>query len=320
MSDVPSTGPVAAFCAELKELSRAAGRKPAALAATLSMSRGQLYAIINGEVKRPPDFARFVEPFVRACGGDDAAVAQWRRRHDVMVRVYDELRRHQPVPQPSPSPSSSPDMEPPPYAAPRRWPLVVVTLVVAVLLSAVAGVVSAHLAAPSAGPVAAPASTAPVPCAGAVPPVGADLIDATHGPADTAQHAPDWWSNTDRVRALTFDRHRWDASVEEGSKEPYDVLVVHSCVSIVTARKYRLSFRASADRAETIWVRVQDNQPPTFAASLYERIPLGATARSWSFDFIGTVTTPAGELMFQLGGRPEMKVEVSDIRLVAVQG
>lgn len=88
------TGPVAEFCAGLKRLRQASGCDPVALARRLSISRTQLYAILNGEIKRPPDWARFVAPLVEACtSGDARAVAEWRRRHGVLVGVWEELSR-----------------------------------------------------------------------------------------------------------------------------------------------------------------------------------------------------------------------------------
>ncbi len=89
-----AAGPIAEFCAALRQLRADSGRDPRLLARQLSISRTQLYAILNGEIKRPPDWARFVGPLVAACtGGDDRALADWRRRHAVLVEVCAELNR-----------------------------------------------------------------------------------------------------------------------------------------------------------------------------------------------------------------------------------
>jgi hypothetical protein len=88
------SGPVAEFCAGLKQLRQASGFDPVPLARRLKISRTQLYAILNGEIKRPPDWTRFVGPLVEACtGGDARAMAEWRRRHAVLVGVWEELSR-----------------------------------------------------------------------------------------------------------------------------------------------------------------------------------------------------------------------------------
>ncbi|MBA2696680.1 MAG: hypothetical protein H0U62_12770 [Actinobacteria bacterium] len=48
--------------------------------------------ILDGRIRRPPEWDRLVEPLVRVCTGDDQRkVAQWRRRHDVLVAVHTEL-------------------------------------------------------------------------------------------------------------------------------------------------------------------------------------------------------------------------------------
>jgi tetratricopeptide (TPR) repeat protein len=69
-------------------------------------SRSQLYEILDGRISRPPEWDRLVEPLVRACtGNDERAVGIWRRRHDVLVAVYSELKRlHRPTDAPGPVP------------------------------------------------------------------------------------------------------------------------------------------------------------------------------------------------------------------------
>jgi tetratricopeptide (TPR) repeat protein len=76
----------------------------ALLARRVRYSRSQLYEILDGRISRPPEWDRLVEPLVRACTNNDKrAVAIWRRRHDVLVAVYSELKRfHQPSGAPGP--------------------------------------------------------------------------------------------------------------------------------------------------------------------------------------------------------------------------
>lgn len=91
-----AVGPVAEFCADLKQLRINSGRDLPTLAQRLHISRAQLYAILNGERKTPPDWEKFVRPLVTACtGGDRDAVAEWRHRHRILVEVYEELNRLQ---------------------------------------------------------------------------------------------------------------------------------------------------------------------------------------------------------------------------------
>ncbi|HST66030.1 MAG TPA: helix-turn-helix domain-containing protein [Mycobacteriales bacterium] len=99
-----TNGPVGAFCAELAELQRRSGLSRTALARALNYGRSQLYEILDGRIKRPPEWDRLVEPLVRTClarelagAGLDRAVADWRHRHEVLIRVHDELSRHRPT-------------------------------------------------------------------------------------------------------------------------------------------------------------------------------------------------------------------------------
>ncbi|SNT58566.1 Part of AAA domain-containing protein [Asanoa hainanensis] len=82
--------PVGEFCADLRRLWRASGRDLPGVAREVKISRAQLYAILGGEIRRPPDFEALVRPLVLACGGE---LADWRRRHDVLVGVHEGLRR-----------------------------------------------------------------------------------------------------------------------------------------------------------------------------------------------------------------------------------
>jgi len=88
-----SEGPVARFCAALRQLQQRSGLDRAALARRLNYSRSQLYEILDGGIRRPPEWDRLVEPLVRACtGNDEHAVRDWRQRHSVLVEVYQELK------------------------------------------------------------------------------------------------------------------------------------------------------------------------------------------------------------------------------------
>jgi tetratricopeptide (TPR) repeat protein len=97
-------GPVADFCAGLRQL-RAGSRIPVAvLAGRLGISRQHLYAVLGGRVKRIPDWDTTVRPLVGECtGGNPAALAAWRRRHGLMTAAWEQLRRESlggPVPGP----------------------------------------------------------------------------------------------------------------------------------------------------------------------------------------------------------------------------
>jgi hypothetical protein len=107
-----AVGPVAEFCAALDELRKSSGQDIRTLAPKLNISRPQLYAILDGKRKTPPDWARFVRPLVEACtGGDSRAVDEWRRRHAVLVLVYEELNRRQRQTPPTSDPGAAKPVE-----------------------------------------------------------------------------------------------------------------------------------------------------------------------------------------------------------------
>jgi NACHT domain-containing protein len=89
-------GPVAKFYADLEELRKSSGRKVPALAPKLRLSEKQLYAILAGNRKTPPDWVKFVRPLVQECtNGDAKQLAAWERRHERVVDLYEELKRQQ---------------------------------------------------------------------------------------------------------------------------------------------------------------------------------------------------------------------------------
>jgi hypothetical protein len=89
-----AASPVAEFCAALRALRQASGADPAALARKVGISRTQLYAILAGDIRRPPDWDRVVRPLVAACSGNDpAAIAAWRQRHGALTEAVEQLRR-----------------------------------------------------------------------------------------------------------------------------------------------------------------------------------------------------------------------------------
>jgi thiaminase/transcriptional activator TenA len=92
--------PVEVFCSALRRLQRESGLSPTTLARQLNYSRSQLYVVLDGRIRRPPDWNRTVEPLVRAClkgrlnpADLERAVAAWRQRHDALLSRQDELDR-----------------------------------------------------------------------------------------------------------------------------------------------------------------------------------------------------------------------------------
>ncbi|WP_203911340.1 ATP-binding protein [Rhizocola hellebori] len=90
------------------------------MAREVRISRAQLYAVLNGEIKRPPDFETLVRPLIRACGGTDAELAEWRRRHEVLVAVHVELRRQRVAPREAARPGAAEPRTSPPAQLPAN--------------------------------------------------------------------------------------------------------------------------------------------------------------------------------------------------------
>jgi thiaminase len=90
-------GPVADFCVALRDLQVASGISRSALAREIHYGRSQLYDILDGRIRRPPEWDRLVEPLLRTCLRDRAdlerTVSDWRTRYEVLLRVHDELTR-----------------------------------------------------------------------------------------------------------------------------------------------------------------------------------------------------------------------------------
>ncbi|HEX3492973.1 MAG TPA: tetratricopeptide repeat protein [Streptosporangiaceae bacterium] len=87
-------GPVEDFCAGLRQLRTGSGIPVAVLAGRLGISRQHLYAVLGGRVRRVPEWDTMVRPLVEECtGGNPAAAAAWRRRHDLMTAAWEQLRR-----------------------------------------------------------------------------------------------------------------------------------------------------------------------------------------------------------------------------------
>lgn len=331
--------PVRHFCAQLDGFVRAAGQTRSYVVSRHPMSDSQVYAVLAGTVKTPPSFDRMVVPIVEICGGDAAVIAQWRTRHDTMVRVYElqkSLRRK------AAAETTAADA-PPGFDVPEgynrfgtvdpqpvrrsRWPLLIVAIV------AVAGVLAGGLTWSFAANQAEPTASGPAP----QPPVGANLPTSADAadtlckagpPADGGDlmevELPDapgdpkfaaWWSTTERVRLESFETHSWTATAESGSGlTRWEMLVIRGCLPVTKGHNYTLSFTASASADVTIGVRVQDDQPPR-PESLLKEFAVGTDPQPHTWTFVGHTTSQTSELTFQLGGNPAFGIAFTDVVL-----
>ncbi|GAA2467238.1 helix-turn-helix domain-containing protein [Winogradskya humida] len=334
MTEKTGAGPVADFCFEMGELQRRSGRSSSSLARELNLSRSHLYTIVQGKVRRPPDWSRVVEPFVRACGADREEIIQWRKRHDVLVQVVEQLhreRRRDEQPDPEPAP------EPAPVPTPRltRKLALVTALMVALVAAGGAGAwLSGRDQAKGSPPQgqlknsppegteglsigAAGIRPATSPCVQDAPPGPTDLMEVRHEHPKGYLKANDWWASDGRVNVYPYALHEFVAQVPTGTKHNFNMIVLRGCLPMVAGKHYKLSFTVQSDVAATVRVRVQQ---PAETATVYfftRDVRVGPEARSQNFEFTAETTTRLGELQFQVGGQPhDFQLRVSDVTLV----
>lgn len=322
---------VPSFCADLQQLRRTSGRSAASLAAELSVSRGHFYSIMNGEVRRPPDFSRFVEPFVRACGGDDALVAQWRQRHSALELSYEHQRQQERVAaRTAPAPESAHEVAPaedtPPkkseYARPPRpWVLWAGAGLMSVLLSVITAVVTTQLSgddrAEAAAVKALPSSGF---CPEPVPPTGQNLLDALPDEQRTQdlKHRPWWSSDASLTRFESLSRYGFDAHIEAGKATFGELIIVRSCLPLSAGQHYRLTFSIRTDKPARVRVRVQENTGEHLP-SHEKDLEVGPTPLQYSSIFTGAGNSPEGEVTFQVGGNSsDFELVIEDVRVESV--
>ncbi|WP_033341147.1 hypothetical protein [Catenuloplanes japonicus] len=336
--------PVRHFCAQLDGYVRASGQTRSYVVSRHSMSDSQVYAVLAGTVKTPPSFDRMVVPIIEICGGDATVIAQWRTRHDTMVRVYElqkSLRRKAVAASPSSSEEAPlpEDQEQgqgqgqdrdrfgevvPLPGTRRRWmlPAVAIVVVLAVLAGGLTwAFVANRSAAPETGPeIAAPdAPESPLVvdplCTASAPADGGDLLEVPRPEVPSNPIYNAWWANRDHVHLRDFGTHHWAAAIDTGAGVlPYDWLAIRGCLPIIAGHRYTLTFIASASADVTLAVRVQHNQWP-YEDSLMEQFAVTSSPQPHTYNFVGGVTSQSSELTFQLGGNPALDVEFTDIVL-----
>jgi hypothetical protein len=96
--------PIAAFCAELREAQEDAKIPVVQLARRLKISKSQIYAIRNGQLRRPPSWD-LVQRWIEICAGDEDSrgrVRSMRQRYQRLLVIHDYHKRRPAEPEPSP--------------------------------------------------------------------------------------------------------------------------------------------------------------------------------------------------------------------------
>ncbi|WP_027344217.1 glycoside hydrolase family 6 protein [Hamadaea tsunoensis] len=148
------------------------------------------------------------------------------------------------------------------------------------------------------------------------------LLPATPAAASTevvvngtfANGTAGWWNSANT--AVSVDTGRLKAVVTGGTANPWDAQVGQSSVPLQSGVAYVLSFDASASAAVTARTVVQLGASP-YTGTLNQAIALTTTAKHFSFAFTSTLTTTAGQVLFQLGGGSGYTFYVDNVSLLA---
>ena len=118
-------------------------------------------------------------------------------------------------------------------------------------------------------------------------------FDTTTGP---------WWNSQNTTAGIVAGR--LCADVAGGTANVWDAVVGQSGLALSSGRAYTLSFDASASTAMTIRARVQV-EGTSHPASLDHGVQVNGDLRRISLPFTAAATSNAGQVVLQLGGRPQ---------------
>lgn len=97
-----------------------------------------------------------------------------------------------------------------------------------------------------------------------------------------------------------------------GGDEAWRIQLRSSGVAIRSKERYRLSFRARAEKARTIVVTVSQNRSPWQAVGLFTKVDLTSEWQDYRFEFQGKIDEADALLRFNLGGS-DVAVEIADV-------
>jgi endoglucanase len=132
-----------------------------------------------------------------------------------------------------------------------------------------------------------------------------------NGTFDSGSAAP-WWSTAGTALAVSGGQLK--ASVPSGTTNTYDAMVGESAIALTSGKRYTLLFDAAATAAVSIRVTVQLEAAP-YTATLDQQASFDATLKRYTLPFTSTVTTSAGQVTFQLGGKGAFTASLDNISL-----
>ncbi|MCP3138160.1 glycoside hydrolase family 6 protein [Pyxidicoccus xibeiensis] len=121
-----------------------------------------------------------------------------------------------------------------------------------------------------------------------------------------------WWSGPNTSSRV--DAGRWRVDVAGGTVNPWDAPIGQDGIVLANGQAYTLSFTASATAPVTVRATVQLGSAP-YTAPLDQQISLDGTPRRFTFPFTSSLSTGAGQVTFQVGGRGAFTLHLDDISL-----
>ena len=123
-----------------------------------------------------------------------------------------------------------------------------------------------------------------------------------------------WWVSGTAAPALTVA-----AKINSGGANPWDAILGHHNVPIVSGQQYTVSFDAYASAPATIKLRWQENGG-SYTTYLGEDVALTTPQKSFSYTFTAAHTNPAATFQFQMGGQGNPTVYLSRVKVVGSSG
>ncbi|WP_341720418.1 carbohydrate binding domain-containing protein [Micromonospora sp. FIMYZ51] len=111
-----------------------------------------------------------------------------------------------------------------------------------------------------------------------------------------------WWNS--QHTSLQVVAGQLCVNVAGGTTNVYDALVGQSGITLTQGKAYALSFDVSANASVNIRARVQLEAAPQTAA-VDQGVQANAGLRRISIPFTSSIGTASGQVVFQLGGRPQ---------------
>jgi endoglucanase len=123
-----------------------------------------------------------------------------------------------------------------------------------------------------------------------------------------------WWTSGTASPAFTVA-----AKITSGGANPWDAILGHHNVPIVSGQQYTVSFDAYASTPATVKLRWQENGG-AYTTYLGEDVALTTAPKTFSYTFTAAHTNPAATFQFQMGGVGTPTVYLSRVKVAGPGG